>query len=562
MQTHNLKQGENDWHEFRKTHYGASEAAAMLGISPYMSRTELLQFKATGKAKDHSDYTKKIFQNGHDAEAAARTLLEEDMKEDFYPVTCSKGKLSASVDGLTMDGYTAFEHKLLSNDLFEMVISQQVPDHYMSQCQQILMVTGAERVIFMCSDGTRENRASIELLKDQSWFDRIESGWEQFERDLENFEPKEFSEKPEPAAIMQLPALSVYTKGDIVVHGNLDIFKEASDKYIASINRDLKTDEDFVNAEATIKRCKEVEQTIKTAKLSIIGGISSVDEATRVLDYIDDSHAKIRLTLEKLVKSQKETIKKNIIDAAFMLCANHANNISSEFKNISFIHLVTFLSRQNFETECKGLRTLASLHNAVDTEVASIKIKLNDLAMIIRKNLSHLPDDLSLFRDLQSIITKHEDDFKLLVESRLAEQKRKEEEAALRAAAEVKAAEERGRAQALAAQERERIAAEQEQRRIAEASERMRQQKESETKRIESLPTDIKSVLADEEKQVELIVQDIRRTEAKLSGFNEWWLKTGSYLFAESDALDESEELAVKAIAKSAWDSAKNESAK
>ena len=105
---------------------------------------------------------------------------------------------------------------------------------------------------------------------------------------------------------------SVYTKGDIAVHGNLDAFKQASEKYIASINKDLKTDEDFVNAEAAIKRFKEVERIIKTAKSAMIGGISSVDEAIRVLDYIDDSYAKIRLTLEKLVKSQKENIKKNI----------------------------------------------------------------------------------------------------------------------------------------------------------------------------------------------------------------------------------------------------------
>lgn len=352
-------------------------------------------------------------------------------------------------------------------------------------------------------------------------------------KDLEMHDQKEFDDKPEPKPIMQLPALSVYTKGDIAVHGNLDAFKEASDKYIASINKDLKTDEDFVNAEAAIKRCKDVEKTIKTAKSAIIGGISSVDEATRVLDYIDDSHAKIRLTLEKLVKSQKENIRKNIIDAAFMLCADHANNISSEFKNISFIHLVTFLSRQNFETECKGLRTLASLHNAVDTEVAAIKIKLNDLAMIVRKNLSNLPDDLSLFRDLQSIITKPEDDFKLLVESRLADQKRKEEEAAQRAVAEAK---EREEAEAA---------------RITAAQERMIKLKEEESKRIASLPTDIKSVLADEKKQAELIVREINKSPAQLTGFNQWWRDVGRNITGDRMFL-----------AKSAWDAYKDESSK
>lgn len=531
MQTHNLKQGENDWHEFRATHYGASEASAMLGISPYMSRTELLQFKATGKAKDHSDYTKKIFQNGHDAEAAARTLLEEDMKEDFYPVTCSKGKLSASVDGLTMDGYTAFEHKLLSNDLFEMVISQQVPDHYMAQCQQILMVTGAERVIFMCSDGTKKNRVVIDVYPNNDWFERIKSGWNQFSVDLENFEPKEFAEKPEPAAIMQLPALSIQIKGEVTV-SNLPEFKSAAENFISKINTDLKTDNDFSDAEATVKFCDETEKKLESAKAAAIGQTASIDELMRTIDFIKESIRSKRLTLEKLVKTQKESIKTKIIDDAYKVCAEHQSGIASEFSRLNFYSLSN-LSRQSFETACKNKRTLASLHNAVDTEVAAIKIKLNDLAMIIRKNLSHLPDDLSIFRDLQSIITKPEDDFKLLVESRLADQKRKEEEAAQRAVAEAK---EREEAEAA---------------RITAAQERIIKLKEEESRRISSLPTDIKSVLADEKKQAELIVREINKSPAQLTGFNQWWRDVGRNITGDRMFL-----------AKSAWDAYKDESAK
>jgi len=472
MQTHNLIQGTKDWIEFRARHYGASEAGAMLGISPYMSRTELLQLKATGKEQEHSDYTKLIFRNGHDAEAAARYLLEEDMQEDFYPVTCSKDKLSASVDGLTMDGSTAFEHKLLNNGLYESVLTQRVPDHYMAQCQQILLVTGAERVIFMCSDGTRECRASIEVLPDQSWFDRIQAGWAQFEIDLANYEHKEFAEKPEPEAIMQLPALSIQIKGEVIA-SNLPQFKADAETFIAKINTDLQTDEDFVNAEATVKFCDETEKKLESAKSAAIGQTASIDELMRTIDHIKDQIRTKRLTLEKLVKTQKESIKNKIISDAFNLCTAHVLQIDIELgNNIVFQKFAqTIFTGQNFETACKNKRTLASLHNAVDTEVAAIKIKLDELAGIVRRNLRHLPEDLSLFRDLQSIITKPEDDFKLLVESRLAEQKRKEEEAAKRVAEELKAAEERGRAQAAAAAERERIARENEEKRAIEAKE-------------------------------------------------------------------------------------------
>ena len=42
MQIVQLTQGSPEWHAHRAKHFNASDAAAMLGISPYMSRDELL----------------------------------------------------------------------------------------------------------------------------------------------------------------------------------------------------------------------------------------------------------------------------------------------------------------------------------------------------------------------------------------------------------------------------------------------------------------------------------------------------------------------------------------
>ena len=61
METHNLVQGSEDWHKFRMTHFGASEASTMLGISPYLTRNELLRYKAIGKSKEYSDYVQKKY---------------------------------------------------------------------------------------------------------------------------------------------------------------------------------------------------------------------------------------------------------------------------------------------------------------------------------------------------------------------------------------------------------------------------------------------------------------------------------------------------------------------
>ena len=43
MITHSLKQGSKEWHEFRARHFAASDAPAMMGVSPHKTRSELLR---------------------------------------------------------------------------------------------------------------------------------------------------------------------------------------------------------------------------------------------------------------------------------------------------------------------------------------------------------------------------------------------------------------------------------------------------------------------------------------------------------------------------------------
>lgn len=535
MKTHNLIQGSNLWSEFRADHFGASEAASMLGLSKQLSRNDLLLYKKTGKSKEYSDWVQKnILDYGHEVEAKAREILEQEIGDELYPVTCSLGKLSASCDGLTIDGHIALEHKQFNSSLADfIVINNTLPDSHMPQCQQILLVTGAQKVIFVCSDGTENNRVMFDVYPDQEWFGRIKSGWKQFAKDLETYEPKEFEDKPQASVIMQLPTLSIQIKGEVTV-SNLKQYKAAAEDLISNVKTDLQTDDDFVNADAMVKFFNAAEGKLEAAKQMALGQTVSIAELMRDIDFIKDSFRSKRLTLEKLVKSQKESIKTKIIDDAYKVCAQHQLDISSEFKNINFAAL-TNLSRQSFETACKSLRTLLSLHNAVDTEVAALKIKLDDLALRVRKNLSRLPEDLSLFRDLQAIITNHEYDFVLLVESRLEAQRRKEEEAARRAIADAKAKEEAEAARVAAAQE---LAA---------------KRKEEETKRIESLPTDIKSVLADEEKQIKTMAQQINRPAAQaLTGFYKWWNEIGAELSHGHDR-----EFSMR-LAKAAWDYAES----
>jgi predicted phage-related endonuclease len=443
---HDLVQGSAEWHQFRLEHFGASEAAAMLGLSSKVKRTELLHMKYTCLPKEFSDWVQaNILDYGHEVEALARPLIEARIGQDLYPVTCSNDllppgcarRLSASLDGLTMDDETAFEHKQWNAELAASVEAGILPDEFQPQCQQITMVTPAKRVIFTVSDGTPERMVFMEVRPDPAWHARIIAGWEQFEKDLLTYEPKQFAEKPAPEAIIALPALVANIRGEVVTT-NLPTFKAAAERFIANIKTDLQTDQDFADAEATVKFCDAAEKDLERAKAAAIAQTASIDDLMRTVDHIKDQLRMKRLALEKLVKTKKEQIKESILSNVKLAYAEHVVNLEAEIRPIRIA-----LPVPDFAGAMKNKRTLASLHDAVDTLLASAKIAANDSATDIRAKLAWHREAASdyplLFADLRQLVAKPMDDFQLVVTTRIAEHKKAEEERAAKVRAEEQA---------------------------------------------------------------------------------------------------------------------------
>lgn len=429
MQLHQLIQGSPAWLQFRLERYTAGEAAAMLGMSPYVTRNDLLEHKATGTAQEFSDWVQKhILDYGHEVEALARPLVEHMIGQDLYPVTASEGMYSASCDGLTMDETIAFEHKQWNTELAAAVAAGVVPDHHQPQCQQILMVTGAEKVIFVCSDGTPKNFVYTEVFPSPEWQARIRAGWEQFAVDLVNFERKEFAPKPQAEVIMQLPALSMQIRGE-VAFSNLPAFKAKAEEFIASIKTDLTTDEDFANAEAQIKFCDNAEKALEQAKAAALAQTVDIDLLMRTVDHISEQLREKRLLLTRTVKDKKESIKYEILTGGKSALAVHIISLEAELAPLRLPAIVA-----DFAGAMKNKRTLESLHNAVDTTLANAKIEANEIAKAMRSRLSWYRANVAgydaLFADLQSLILKADDDFHLAVTTRINAQRAKEAEQA------------------------------------------------------------------------------------------------------------------------------------
>ena len=175
MQTVELQQGTPEWHAFRAAHYTASDAPAMLGISPYKTRNELLREKNLGITPELDAATQARMAKGHEYEAQARSVAEVEMGEELYPVVgvcAAHPKLAASFDGITMDGRVVWEHKTLNNTIRASAAKGEIPEHHRAQLEHQLLVSGADKAIFCASNGTGEH-ISITYTSDPAMRKRI-----------------------------------------------------------------------------------------------------------------------------------------------------------------------------------------------------------------------------------------------------------------------------------------------------------------------------------------------------------------------------------------------------
>lgn len=433
MKIHELVQGSPEWQAFRLTHHGASEAAAMLGLSKKTTRSELLRIKHTGTPKEFSDWVQKnILDYGHQVEALARPLVEEIIGEDLYPVTCSNedegGNLSASCDGLTMLYDTAFEHKQWNEALAASVRAGVLPEEHMPQCQQIMLVTGAARVIFVVSDGTPGNLVWVEVRPDPEWFDRIRAGWAQFDRDLADYVLPDAKPSIVAEPVQALPAVSVQVSGALTVAENFTVFEEALRKFLDErLIREPQTDQDFADLDLQIKALKRAEDALDAAEAQMLAQVSGVDAAKRAKDALHKLTRDNRLMAEKLLESEKKRRREEKLEAARKAFADHLAELQRE---ISGLRLE--VPAPDFAAAIKGLKTLASVQDKIDTALANGKISADQKAADLRTKMGWIESNAAEYRallaDLQQLAAKPLDDFKLAITARIDAHKRAEAE--------------------------------------------------------------------------------------------------------------------------------------
>ena len=422
-------QGSQQWHAHRANHFNASDCSTAMGLSSYKTRSQLLHEKATGITPEIDAQTQKRFDRGHEFEAIARPWAEEIIGAELYPIVLAgehEGlKLSASLDGLTMLEDVSFEHKSLNSDLAESLDVGEIPAQYHPQLEMGLMLSGAERCLFMASSGVKDELRYAWYEPDAALRAQIVAAWHQFAADLATFTPTETVINPAPNAVTALPAVSVQVSGAIAIRDNLPAFEVALRDFIDHrLIRNPATDQDFADLESQIKALKTAEAALDAAEAQMLSQVESVDAAKRMKDMLHKLTRDNRLMAEKLLSARKDTIRAEIVADGRNAMADHINALNKRIGRAMMPPVPV-----DFAGAIKGKRTLDSMRDAVAVELARAKIEASAMADRITINLRTLnenPELAFLFADVAQLVLKAPDDLDAVVQNRIAAHQAKE----------------------------------------------------------------------------------------------------------------------------------------
>ncbi|MFA7322298.1 MAG: YqaJ viral recombinase family protein [Dokdonella sp.] len=452
-----VTQGSAEWSAIRAKHFTASEAPALMGASKYQTRQDLMHQKATGLVPEVDAHKQALFDRGHAAEAAARVIVEEMIGEDLFPATAvhDGGLLLASFDGITMLETILYECKLWNEGLVAQVRAGELEPHYFWQLEQQLLVSGAEKVIFVCSDGTREKFVSMEYRAVPGRAEQLIAAWRQFEVDLAAYVPPAAAavEKIVAETVEALPAPVVQVSGQLTLQDNFRVFEDRLRHFLEhKLIRESKTDQDFVDLDAQIKAMKQAREALGAAEAQMLAQVEPVDRAKKTKDMLDKLLQQNLSMAERMLKDEKERRCGEIVGGGIAALREHVAALNARLGE-NYMPAIP----ADFGGCVKGLKSLASMEDRVSGELARCKIAANETADRIQVNMRALvaAAGQASFPDAAALVLKDPGDLNAIISQRVAETERKLAEQRERIRAEEQAKAEKAAREKVEAEQRQ-----------------------------------------------------------------------------------------------------------
>lgn len=447
MELHQLEQGSEVWLSFRRTRRPASLAAVMLGCSPFMTRTELLDAYTTGLWPEPTEFQAEIFAKGHFVEKCYRPRAEEFIAQALYPIVVSRGVLSASFDGFWEDERGNWECKQLNQELAaalphagwegcERNTALALPKMYRVQMEQQCMCGGVDRVLFTAADFDADGNLRDERL---CWYEsdpdlaaEIIAGWKQFDADLITHKPIPKVVKVRAEEVEALPALLSTVSGTLVVTHN---FKEAGAKvraYVASLPKEPKTDQDFANIADAVKRLDEFEKALDREENRALSHLQPINDMRTEKAALQKFSRDNRLAFNTLHEAKKKALRTEILlehQQAFDTWVRQQNEaiglplLSTAAGTIQDARIADGMS---------GKKSINGWREGAAQAVAEAKIKVSAIVDRVKANQAAykelvVEEHRVLFADYQQLLLKDPEVFRILCGSRISDHKAREE---------------------------------------------------------------------------------------------------------------------------------------
>ncbi len=188
-----LEQGSQAWHKARKNKIGASDATAIMGVSPWTTPYQLWQRKL-GLIPEQEENDS--MRRGKELEVKARQLCCQLLECELFPLTIVPENdewMICSYDGITLDKRIAVEIKCPGKQDHGKAESGQIPDKYIPQLNHQMYVCDLDEIYYFSYGKTsfkmlkykrNENEINKQILIEKRFWDG-----------LQNLEPPDMTEK-------------------------------------------------------------------------------------------------------------------------------------------------------------------------------------------------------------------------------------------------------------------------------------------------------------------------------------------------------------------------------
>ena len=167
-----VEQGSAQWLELRRKHVCASDSLAVMGLSKWCTRQELLEQKRGLRPETQKNY---LMQRGIDLEPLARQKAEEMLKTLFIPevyVSYEYPWMLASLDGVCIDNKMILEIKCPNRKTHEMAKNEKIPDYYYAQVQHQIAVCDTGECYYASFDG-KQDVAIVIVKRDDEFIKKM-----------------------------------------------------------------------------------------------------------------------------------------------------------------------------------------------------------------------------------------------------------------------------------------------------------------------------------------------------------------------------------------------------